>query len=265
MSRPKRKILVDSQKELVRLAYEKKTIDDSSSSRKIMDLPFVSSIVTPSVVLTPQMSTHLPHSSLGQLVPFGQCTPFGQSSQSPLLECASSIPYPREPGSKDCNHFPYLKNMTSPEEDGILVGSVDEVVTSFNKMHLQYGFMALHFTDSVCKLATEVSHCRQRILVLNNTIKSMESQIQERDVKLMERDNSIRVHELDGELLDRNVNELKSEKAQLEARSERLERKIKKRDHAVKRLNKRNANVYLRGYMDAQTEVREKDPSFALD
>ncbi|KAK2645982.1 hypothetical protein Ddye_021177 [Dipteronia dyeriana] len=103
--------------------------------------------------------------------------------------------------------------MTGPEKDGLLAESVDEVVTSFNKMHLQYGSMASYFADSVCKLATEVIHCRQRILVLDNTIKSKESQIQKRDVKLMERDNSIRVHELDRELLERNVNELNSEKA----------------------------------------------------
>ncbi|KAK2641212.1 hypothetical protein Ddye_022975 [Dipteronia dyeriana] len=148
MSRPKRKTSVDSQRELVHLAYKKKTSDDSPSSRKAANFPFVSSIVTPSVVLTPQMSTHLPLSSLGQLVPFRQCTPFGQSSQSPFLGGVSSIPYPREPRARDSNPSPYLKryskrvlNMAIPKKDGLLVRSVDEFVTSFNKKKLH------HFAD----------------------------------------------------------------------------------------------------------------------
>ncbi|KAK0577890.1 hypothetical protein LWI29_001884 [Acer saccharum] len=40
---------------------------------------------------------------------------------------------------------------------------------------------------------------------------------------------------------------------------------MEKRERASQRDRKRNANVYLRGYMDAQTEVRGRDPSYSLD
>ncbi|KAK0603317.1 hypothetical protein LWI29_003684 [Acer saccharum] len=228
MSRLKRKTPIDAQKELIRLAYEKKASKSPSTSRKIVDLPPISSTVAPTVVLTPQVTSFSQPAPFGQVssfghpMPFGQPTSFGSTSQSPSLGGASelSVPFPREPRGDDTpsgylqRYSQRVMGMTGVEEDSLMAGSVDEVVASFNKMHLQYGFMASHFTESVCKLATEVSHHKQRISFLDDTIKNLERQLQERDTKLMDRDNSIKVLELDRELVEKTVSELKSEKAQ---------------------------------------------------
>ncbi|KAI9170122.1 hypothetical protein LWI28_022878 [Acer negundo] len=73
--KPKRKTLADAQRELVCLAYEKKTSKSPSSSRK--DFPSVSSTVAPSVVLAPQMGSFPQSTLFGQITPFGQPTSFG--------------------------------------------------------------------------------------------------------------------------------------------------------------------------------------------
>ncbi|KAI9168684.1 hypothetical protein LWI28_000434 [Acer negundo] len=150
--------------------------------------------------------------------------------------------------------------MTGVEEDSLMARSVEEVVASFDKMHLQYGFMASHFNDSVCKLVTEVSHHKQMISFLDDSIKNLEHQLRKRDTKLMDRDNSNRVLELDHKLIEKTISELKSENAQLETQNDYLKRKVEKRERVMKRENKRNANIYLKGYMDAQTELRGRDP-----
>ncbi|KAK0578389.1 hypothetical protein LWI29_009660 [Acer saccharum] len=247
---------------------------------KTADLPPVSSTVAPSVVLTPQVALFPQSAPFGQVsafghpMPFGQPTSFGSTSQSPSLGGASdlSVPFPREPRVGNDTHSGYLQcysqrvmGMAGVEEDSLMTRFVDEVVASFDKMHLQYGFMASHFTESVCKLATEVSHHKQRISFLDDSIKNLEHQLQERDAKLMDRDNSIRVLELDRELVEKTVSELKSEKAQLEAQKAFLVRKMEKRERVSQRDRKRNANVYLRGYMDAQTKLHGRDPSYPLD
>ncbi|KAK0588807.1 hypothetical protein LWI29_005757 [Acer saccharum] len=202
-------------------------------------------------------------SSFRHPISFGQPTSFGSTSQSSSLGGAPdfSVPFPREPRVGDDIPSGYLQRysqgvigMVGVEEDSLMAGSMDE-----------YGFMASHFTDSVCKLATEVTHHKQRISFLDDSIKNLERQLQKRDTKLMDRDNSIRVLELDRELIEKTVSELKSEKAQLEARNAFLERKMEKRECVIKRERKRNANIYLRGYMDAQTELRGKDPSYPSD
>ncbi|KAK0590400.1 hypothetical protein LWI29_026576 [Acer saccharum] len=280
MSRSKRKTPIDAQKELVRLAYEKKASKSPSTSRKTDDLPPIYSTVTPFIVLTPHVASFPQSAPFGQVssfghpMPFGQPTSFGSTSQSPSLGGASdlSIPFPREPRVGNDTPSGYLQRysqrvmgMAGVEEDSLMAGSVDEVVASFNKMHLQYGFMASHFTESICKLATEVSHHKQRISFLDDSIKNLKYQLQERDAKLMDRDNSIRVLELDRELVKKTVSELKSEKAQLEAQKAFLVRKMEKHEHVSQRDRKRNANVYLRGYMDAQTEFHGRDPSYPLD
>ncbi|KAK0598794.1 hypothetical protein LWI29_038050 [Acer saccharum] len=183
-----------------------------------------------------------------------------------------SVPFPREPRVGNDTPSGYLQRysqrvmgMGGVEEDSLMAGSVDEVVASFNKMHFQYGFMASHLTESICKLATEVSHHKQRISFLDDSIKNLEHQLQERDAKLMDRDNSIRVLELDRELVEMTVSELNSEKAQLEAQKAFLVRKMEKHERVSQRDRKRKANVYLRGYMDAQTEFHGRDPSYPLD
>ncbi|KAI9200220.1 hypothetical protein LWI28_004399 [Acer negundo] len=197
MSWPKRKTPADAQRELVRLAYEKKKL------------------LTPLGQITP----------FGQPTSFGQPTPFGSFSSSFSLKGAQDIsaPFPREP--RVCNDVPsgYLQRysqrimgMTGVEEDSLIAGSVEEVVASFDKMHLQH-------------------------------------QLRERDTKLMDRDNSIRVLELDRKLMEKTISELRSEKAQLEARNDCLKQNMEKRERVMKRENKRNANKYLKGYMDAQT------------
>ncbi|KAK0577996.1 hypothetical protein LWI29_003470 [Acer saccharum] len=99
MSRPKRKTPVDAQKELVRLAYEKKASKSPSTSRKNMDLSPVSSTVAPSVVLTPQVASFSQSAPFGQVssfehpMPFGQPTSFGITSQSPSLGALQNFPY----------------------------------------------------------------------------------------------------------------------------------------------------------------------------
>ncbi|KAK0599372.1 hypothetical protein LWI29_004702 [Acer saccharum] len=172
-----------------------------------------------------------------------------------------SITFLKEPRVGDDTPSGYLQHysqqvmgMASIEEDSLITGSVDE-----------YGFMASHFTDSVCKLATEVTHHKQRISFLNDSIKNLENQLWERDAKLMDCDNSIRVLELDRELTEKTVSELKLEKAQLEAQNAFLVRKKEKRERMTQRERKKNANVYLRGYMDAQAEVHGRDPSYPMD
>ncbi|KAI9177661.1 hypothetical protein LWI28_017824 [Acer negundo] len=155
--------------------------------------------------------------------------------------------------------------MTGVEQDSLMAESVDEVVASFSKMHLQYGFIASHFVDLVCKIATEVSYYKQGISFLDDSIKNLERQLQKRDAKLMHRDNSIRVLKLDRELVEKTVGELMSEKVQLEVQIERLEQKMEKCERVIKRENKRNVNVYLGRYMDAQPELQGKDPSYPLD
>ncbi|KAK0590463.1 hypothetical protein LWI29_027459 [Acer saccharum] len=189
MSRPKRKSPIDVQKELVRLAYEKKA--SKSPSTQV--------------------------SSFGHPMPFGQPTSFGSTSQSPSLGGASdlSVPFPREPRVGNDTPSGYLQRysqrvmgMAGVEEDSLMTRSVDEVVASFNKMHLQ--------------------HHKQRISFLDDSIKNLEHQLQERDAKLMDRDNSIRVLELDRGLVEKTVNELKSEKAQVEAQKAFLGRKMEK-------------------------------------